>query len=199
MNVAPESTMELESPQKTQKPFKICNSSREVRKGVVATSLEDLTLKVQEKLEEVTDNKFTVVLEADGTEIDDEEYFATLDPNTSLMILTGNQSWTPAYPTCNISRDQVDDANKGADELAGLVGRLKTNLCHLSLLGGPELELLSDMDPESLADLTYPDKIFLDQLKEASGRFLCEKRQAQDAMDLLRLYQEKEAAESEAN
>ncbi|XP_066140930.1 DNA fragmentation factor subunit alpha-like [Euwallacea fornicatus] len=189
--------MEPESPQKTQKPFKICNSTREVRKGVVATSLEDLTFKVQEKLEDVTDNKFTVVLEADGTEIDDDEYFATLDPNTSLMVLTANQKWSPPYPTCNLSKDQVDDP-KG-DELAGLVGRLKTNLCHLSLLGGPELELLSDMDPDSLADLTYPDKIFLDQLKEASGRFLCEKRQAQDAMDLLRLYQEKEAAESEAN
>ncbi|ERL94534.1 DNA fragmentation factor subunit alpha [Dendroctonus ponderosae] len=189
--------MEAESPPKVQKPFKLCNHNREIRKGVVASSLEDLTSKVQEKLDVAVDNSFTVVLEADGTEIDDEEYFATLDPNTSLMILNGNQKWLPAYPTCNLSKDQVDAA-KG-DELAGLVGRLKTNLCHLSLLGGPELELLSDMDPDSLADLTYPDKIFLDQLKEASGRFLCEKRQAQDAMDLLRLYQEKEAAESEAN
>ncbi|CAG9769399.1 unnamed protein product [Ceutorhynchus assimilis] len=191
--------MEAESPQKVQRPFKICNSTREIRKGIVALSLEDLTSKVREKLDIVNDNNFTVVLEADGTEIDDEEYFATLDANTSLMILAPNHKWVPPYPTCNLSKDQVDDANNKGDELAGLVGRLKTNLCHLSLLGGPELELLSDMDPDSLADLTYPDKIFLDQLKEASGRFLCEKRQAQDAMDLLRLYQEKEAAESEAN
>lgn len=190
--------MEAEGLPKVQRPFKICNSTREIRKGIVASSLEDLTLKVQEKLDVAIDNNFTVVLEGDGTEIDDEEYFATLDANTSLMILTANQKWVPAYPSCNLSKDQVDDA-KGGEELAGLVGRLKTNLCHLSLLGGPELELLSDMDPDSLADLTYPDKIFLDQLKEASGRFLCEKRQAQDAMDLLRLYQEKEAAESEAN
>ncbi|KAL1505196.1 hypothetical protein ABEB36_004815 [Hypothenemus hampei] len=192
--------MDSESPQKTQKPFKICNNTREIRKGIVASSLEDLTSKVKEKFEEITDSNFTVVLENDGTEIDDEEYFATLDPNTSLMVLTTNQKWNPMYPTCNFnSKDQVDDGTKGGEELAGLVGRLKTNLCHLSLLGGPELELLSDMDPESLADLTYPDKIFLDQLKEASGRFLCEKRQAQDAMELLRLYQEKESAESETN
>ncbi|XP_030757900.1 DNA fragmentation factor subunit alpha-like isoform X1 [Sitophilus oryzae] len=188
--------MDSEDNQKS-KPFKICNNSREIRKGIVASSLDDLTSKVQEKLELVNDNNFTVVLEADGTEIDDEEYFATLEPNTSLMVLADNQKWSPPYPKCDFSRDQVDDARGG--ELAGLVGRLKTNLCHLSLLGGPELELLSDMDPDSLADLTYPDKIFLDQLKEASGRFLSEKRQAQDAMDLLRLYQEKEAAESEAN
>ncbi|XP_050309215.1 DNA fragmentation factor subunit alpha-like [Anthonomus grandis grandis] len=192
--------MEDENAQKVQKPFKICNNSREIRKGIVACSLEDLTSKVRDKLDLVSDNNFTVVLEADGTEIDDEEYFATLDPNTSLMVLTSNQKWSPPYPSCKLTKDnkdQVDDAR--GDELAGLVGRLKTNICHLSLLGGPELELLSDMDPESLADLTYPDKIFLDQLKEASGRFLCEKRQAQDALDLLRLYQEKEAAEEKAN
>ncbi|XP_030757901.1 cell death activator CIDE-3-like isoform X2 [Sitophilus oryzae] len=164
--------MDSEDNQKS-KPFKICNNSREIRKGIVASSLDDLTSKVQEKLELVNDNNFTVVLEADGTEIDDEEYFATLEPNTSLMVLADNQKWSPPYPKCDFSRDQVDDAR--------------------------ELELLSDMDPDSLADLTYPDKIFLDQLKEASGRFLSEKRQAQDAMDLLRLYQEKEAAESEAN
>ncbi|XP_060524921.1 DNA fragmentation factor subunit alpha-like [Cylas formicarius] len=177
------------------KPFKITDNLRETRKGVVATSLEDLTSKVREKLETISGDNILVVLEADGTEIDDEEYFATLEPNTSLMILTNGQKWLPSYPRCEFNRDQVDDGKGG--ELAGLVGRLKTNLCHLSLLGGEELELLSDMDPESLADLTYPDKIFLDQLKEASGRFLCEKRQAQDALDLLRLYQEKEASESE--
>ncbi|XP_076251263.1 DNA fragmentation factor subunit alpha-like [Rhynchophorus ferrugineus] len=189
--------MEADENQKT-KPFKICNNSREIRKGIVAVTLEDLTSKVKEKLELMGDDHFMVVLEADGTEIDDEEYFATLEPNTSLMILANNQKWTPPYPRCELNKeDEVDDSR--GHELAGLVGRLKSNLCHLSLLGGPELELLSDMDPESLADLTYPDKIFLDQLKEASGRFLCEKRQAQDAMDLLRLYQEKEATESEAN
>lgn len=172
------------------KPFKITNQLREVKKGLVANSLEDLTSKVLEKLNIA--GHVTVVLECDGTEIDDEEYFATLDPNTSLMILTEDQNWLPPAPPCRLNIDQVDDA-KGGAELAGLVGKLKHNLCHVSLLGGAELELLSDMDPESLVDITFPDKIFLEQLKEASGRFLCEKRQAQDAMDLLRLYQEKEA------
>lgn len=173
------------------KPFKITNQIREVKKGVVASSLEDLTSKVLEKLNVQGD--VTVVLECDGTEIDDEEYFATLDPNTSLMVLTQGQSWQPPAPPCRINMDQVDSDGKGGAELAGLVGKLKHNLCHVSLLGGAELELLSDMDPESLVDITFPDKIFLEQLKEASGRYLCEKRQAQDAMELLRLYQEKEA------
>ncbi|KAJ8951471.1 hypothetical protein NQ318_000165 [Aromia moschata] len=143
------------------KPFKITNVTREVKKGVVATSLEDLTSKVLEKLN--IEGEITVVLEDDGTEIDDEEYFATLDPNTSLMVLTTEQNWLPSAPACRLNSDQVDDG-KGGTELAGLV-----------------------------------DKIFLEQLKEASGRFLCEKRQAQDAMDLLRLYQEKEAESGGTN
>ncbi|CAG9822620.1 unnamed protein product [Phaedon cochleariae] len=187
----PSTAMEEETDQ-SGKPFKITNSSRESRKGLVACSLEDLTSKVLEKLAIANENKITVVLEVDGTEIDDEEYFGTLDPHTSLMILTEGQNWSPPSPPCRINMDQVDDAN-GGTELAGLVGKLKHNLCHVSLLGGAELELLSDMDPESLVDITFPDKIFLEQLKEASGRFLCEKRQAQDALELLRLYREREA------
>lgn len=175
----------------TGKPFKITNQTREIKKGVVAESLEDLTSKVRTKLNIGDNENVTVVLEVDGTEIDDEEYFSTLEPNTSLMILTESENWMPPSPPCRLNIDQVDDT-KGGTELVGLVDRLKSNLCHLSLLGGAELELLSDMDPESLVDITFPDRIFLENLKEASGRYLVEKRQAQDAMDLLRLYQEKE-------
>ncbi|KAL3277016.1 hypothetical protein HHI36_012378 [Cryptolaemus montrouzieri] len=170
------------------KPFKITNSSRDTRKGVVALSLEDLCSKVNEKLN--IEGNITIVLESDGTEIDDEEYFATLEPHTSLMILTKDEKWSAVSTPYHISVDQIDNAKCGP-ELAGLVGKLKQNLCNVSLLGGAELEMLSDMDPDSITDITFPDKIFLEQLKEASGRFLTEKRQAKDAMDLLRLYQEK--------
>lgn len=190
-------TAAMEEPQSPNgKPFKVTDASRTTRKGVVAASLEDLTSKVIDKLGVTGD--VTVVLEVDGTEIDDEEYFATLDPHTNLMILNNGEKWQPPGPPCRLQTDQVDDT-KGGTELAGLVGKLKHNLCHVSLLGGAELELLSDMDPESLVDITFPDKIFLEQLKEASGRYLSEKRQAQDAMDLLRLYQEKEVESGEAN
>ncbi|KAF5307312.1 hypothetical protein FQR65_LT07028 [Abscondita terminalis] len=185
----------MEENEQTGKPFKITDISRDIRKGVVATSLQDLTSKVSEKLS--IEGPVTVVLEVDGTEIDDDEYFATLEPHTSLMILKEEQKWLPPVPPCRLSVDTVDDG-KTNPELAGLVGKIKQNLCHVSLLGGPELEMLSDMDPDSLVDITFPDKIFLEQLKEASGRYLSEKRQAQDAMELLRLYHEQET-EGEAH
>ncbi|KAK9874679.1 hypothetical protein WA026_005499 [Henosepilachna vigintioctopunctata] len=178
----------MEANNQNGKPFKITNCSRDTRKGIVALSLEDLCSKVNEKLN--IEGAITIVLESDGTEIDDEEYFATLEPHTSLMILTRDEKWTSVSTPFNISVDQVDNLKCGP-ELVGLVGKLKHNICNVSLLGGAELEMLSDMDPDSITDITFPDKIFLEQLKEASGRFLTEKRQAKDAMDLLRLYQEK--------
>lgn len=45
---------------------------------------------------------------------------------------------------------------------------MKTNLCNVSVLSEPDLELLSNMDPNSVADITGKD--FIEQLKEASGR-----------------------------
>ncbi|XP_038214134.1 cell death activator CIDE-3-like isoform X2 [Zerene cesonia] len=148
-------------------PYKICDVNREKKKGIVASSLEDLLSKVPEKLGLPAEN-LTVVLECDGTEVDDEEYFSTLDPDTSLMILHGTEKWAPNMPKCQVSLDQTDDVS----------------------LGGQDLELLSDMDPDSLADIVTDrdNRIILEHIKEASGRILLEKRQAQDAMELLKLY-----------
>ena len=38
--------------------------------------------------------KVRVVLEDDGTAVDDEEYFSTLDPHTVLMIIPPGHRWT---------------------------------------------------------------------------------------------------------
>ncbi|KAL1138676.1 hypothetical protein AAG570_008738, partial [Ranatra chinensis] len=132
-----------------------------------------------------------VVLEQDGTEVDEEDYFNTLEKNTTLMLLTSEQYWQPPSPfrlrrIDGGSGDTVD----GGRGLEGLLSRLQSDIGHVSLLGGCELELLSDMDPDSLTDIV-PDscfRTFLDQLKEASGRFLSDKRQAHEAMELLKLY-----------
>lgn len=36
-----------------------------------------------------------IVLENDGTEVDEEEYFRTLDENTCFMILRADEEWIP--------------------------------------------------------------------------------------------------------
>lgn len=154
------------------KPYKICDVNREKKKGIVSSSLEDLLTRVPEKLGLPVDN-LTVVLESDGTEVDDEEYFSTLDPDTSLMILHGSEKWSQNMPRCQVSLDQTDDVGEKG-QVANLVGRLQHNLCHISLLGGQDLEMLSDMDPDSLADIVTDrdNRIFLEHIKEASGRYV---------------------------
>ncbi|XP_029034120.1 DNA fragmentation factor subunit alpha-like [Osmia bicornis bicornis] len=180
-------------------PYKIVDHAREKRKGITASSLKELTSIARSRLSLPLDAELTIVLEQDGTEVDDEEYFATLERNTSLMVLYGEQKWIAAGSSKAASRyivvDDVDNIEGGQrDEvrrrrppIEPLVSSLHGDPSHISLLGGNDLELLSDMDPDSLADIV-PDRIFLEQLKEASGRFLAEKRQAQESMALLQMY-----------
>lgn len=104
-----------------------------------------------------------------GTEVDDEEYFATLERNTSLMVLQGDQKWNVAGSLKTASRYiVVDNVDSVADSSCGsprrhrtpiepLVSTLHGDPSHISLLGGHDLELLSDMNPDSLADIV-PDR-----------------------------------------
>ncbi|KAF6204583.1 hypothetical protein GE061_018743 [Apolygus lucorum] len=165
-------------------PYKIVDVTREKRFGIVANSLESLTSRAIGKLGIAGSVK--VVLEQDGTEVDEEDYFNTLEKNTSLMILSGEENWAPPGKR-KVHQEGCGDETDGGHGIQGLLQRLQSDIGQVSLLGGCELELLSDMDPDSLTDIVQ-DRVFLDQLKEASGRFLSDKRQAQEAMDLLKLY-----------
>ncbi|BES93858.1 CIDE-N domain [Nesidiocoris tenuis] len=180
-----QSTMELETHDEDMIPYKIVDVTREKRFGIVANSLESLTNRAVNKLG-IVDESIKVVLEQDGTEVDEEDYFNTLEKNTSLMILTHDQNWAPPGKR-KVQQEGCCDETDGGRGIQGLLHRLQSDIGQVSLLGGCELELLSDMDPDSLTDIVQ-DRVFLDQLKEASGRFLSDKRQAQEAMDLLKLY-----------
>lgn len=50
------------------------------------------------------------------------------------------------------------------------MGRVRTNICSISVLSDNELELLSDMDPDSVTDIVGRD--FIDTLRETSGRLV---------------------------
>uniref|UniRef100_A0A1B6DRX3 CIDE-N domain-containing protein n=1 Tax=Clastoptera arizonana TaxID=38151 RepID=A0A1B6DRX3_9HEMI len=142
-------------------PFKVVDSSRERRFGVVASSLQDFVIRAKEKLGMVGGVK--VVLEQDGTEVDEEEYFITLERNTSLMLLGQQEKWLPPGRK-HRSGDEID----GGRGISGLLTRLHGDIGHVSLLGGCELELLSDMDPESLTDIV-PDSCCVSQAVSGSA------------------------------
>lgn len=64
----------------------------------------------------------------------------------------------------------IDCAAVEKIHLKKLVGQLKNNLCSVSVLSEPDLEMLSNMDPNSVADIVGKD--FIEQLKETTGRLL---------------------------
>lgn len=83
------------------------------------------------------------------------------------MVLHGDQKWMAigGNPTSRyIVVDDVDhaegsrgDSRRRRSPLEPLVSSLHGDPTHISLLGGHDLEMLSDMDPDSLADI-IPDK-----------------------------------------
>ncbi|XP_058798593.1 DNA fragmentation factor subunit alpha-like isoform X2 [Phymastichus coffea] len=162
--------------------YKLVDHNRENKKGITASSFKELIYIARTRFEIPIHMQMMIVLEQDGTEIDDEDYFATLESNTILMILQNNQKWTPvkltkSKPQLIVVDDTIDHGLRHQQEQEK----------NVSLLNETELEMLSDMNPDSVADI-ISDKSFLEQLKEASSRFLAKKRHAQESMALLCMY-----------
>ncbi|XP_049547507.1 DNA fragmentation factor subunit alpha isoform X1 [Anopheles darlingi] len=174
--------------EENKKPYKVKDVTRAIKKAVVAGTLEEVRTKAAEKFGH--SELPNIHLDSDGTEVDDEDYFQTLEPNAELIAVFSGEQWIDPtqYVTITTRRDSSDVTDSPDVErihLKKLVAQMKTNLCNVSVLSEPDLELLSNMDPNSVADITGKD--FIEQLKEASGRILYEKRKALDAIELLKL------------
>ncbi|KAM6374705.1 lipid transferase CIDEA isoform 2-T4 [Alca torda] len=74
------------------RPFRVSNASRSSRKGIVASSLQELISKTLDAF--LISGIVTLVLEEDGTVVDTEEFFQSLDDNTHFMVLEKGQKWT---------------------------------------------------------------------------------------------------------
>ncbi|XP_058798565.1 DNA fragmentation factor subunit alpha-like isoform X1 [Phymastichus coffea] len=182
--------------------YKLVDHNRENKKGITASSFKELIYIARTRFEIPIHMQMMIVLEQDGTEIDDEDYFATLESNTILMILQNNQKWTPvkltkSKPQLIVVDDTIDHGLRHQQEqekskyeaiqMDSILSFIRNDISDVSLLNETELEMLSDMNPDSVADI-ISDKSFLEQLKEASSRFLAKKRHAQESMALLCMY-----------
>ncbi|NXW29662.1 CIDEA protein, partial [Phaetusa simplex] len=74
------------------RPFRVSNASRSSRKGIVASSLQELISKTLDAF--LISGIVILVLEEDGTVVDTEEFFQSLDDNTHFMVLERGQKWT---------------------------------------------------------------------------------------------------------
>ncbi|XP_069062252.1 lipid transferase CIDEC isoform X2 [Pleurodeles waltl] len=83
----------LSGPPPKPRPFRVSNWDRSIRKGVMADSLEDLIHKVQDAL--LVTGAITLVLDEDGTGVDTEEFFESLENGTVFVVLEKGQKWKP--------------------------------------------------------------------------------------------------------
>lgn len=76
-----------------QRPFRVCDHKRTIRKGLTAATRQELLDKALESL--LLRGALTLVLEEDGTSVESEDFFQMLEDDTCLMVLELGQSWSP--------------------------------------------------------------------------------------------------------
>lgn len=72
--------------------FQIKDVSRNIKKAIVASTLDEVRTKSAEKFGKLDDLP-TIHLDSDGTEIDDEDYFQTLEANAELIAVFAGEQW----------------------------------------------------------------------------------------------------------
>ena len=150
-----------------------------MKKGLMASSFEEFVKTSKMKLNYPEDKNVVVVLEEDGTEVDDDDYFQTLTPNTVLMLLYEGDLWS--------SLGDVTD--HGDTRLESLVSRVMTDPGSIALMTEADLELISEIDTSRLS-VNYPkyDAEFIIKMQEAAAKHLGEKSEIRDTLALLKLY-----------
>ncbi|XP_059485440.1 uncharacterized protein LOC132202502 isoform X3 [Neocloeon triangulifer] len=79
-----------------KRPFKLWDIWRNVRKALVVSTFEELVARGKEKLNVPPGEPVRLLLESDGTQVEDGEYFRTLPNNTVLLLLRPGERWHPA-------------------------------------------------------------------------------------------------------
>jgi DNA fragmentation factor alpha subunit len=166
--------------------------TRTIKKGVTASNLEELVRIGRHKLGYKLKQDLYLVLEEDGTEIDEEDYFQTIPENTTLMLLFTDDRWSP-FATI----DQTDSAAASRNRLVEILCRLEKDPGTIALLDGADLELLAQMDTkETMTRFPRFSTPFLCQLQEAADRHLLEKNEIRDTLGLLNIYHRSQCGSS---
>ncbi|XP_076132196.1 DNA fragmentation factor subunit alpha [Alosa pseudoharengus] len=181
------------------KPCKVCNFSRQKSVGLVVYSLDQLKVKGGETLGFSPDTSVSVVLEDDGTIVEDDAYFLCLPVNTKFMLLHGKESWAPINKidggTAWLSResialddDEVDTVFSETDAWQSLAAQLKHNLASIILLSDAELQTLVDVPCTDLASaLGFPQKK-AQALQDTLQTVLDRREESRQSKELLQLY-----------
>ncbi|XP_015233607.1 PREDICTED: DNA fragmentation factor subunit alpha [Cyprinodon variegatus] len=140
----------------------------------------------------------TVVLETDGTIVEDQAYFLCLPLNTKFMLLHDKETWAPARTidggTAWMAREslilEVDavDSSAVTPPWWNLALQLKQDLTSIILMSEGELQSLVDAPCSELASaLGFQEKKTI-ELQETLQRVLDRKEEERQSKQLLQLY-----------
>lgn len=178
------------------KPCRVCNYSRQKSYGLAVPSIDELKIKGGESLGFSSSSSVTVVLEDDGTIVEDQAYFLCLPLNTKFMLLGEKETWSPARKmdggTAWMARDSVvmdtDDVDSALGPWVDVAQKLKQDLTSVILMSEADLQMLIDVPCAELASaLGYEEKKTQD-LQETLQRYLDKKEEERQSKELLQLY-----------
>ncbi|XP_056305130.1 DNA fragmentation factor subunit alpha-like [Danio aesculapii] len=173
------------------KPCKVCNVSRLKYYGLAVTSLYQLRIKGAEALDFCPSASVSVVLEEDGTVIEDEAYFLCLPANTKFMLLDANEIWVHSHQiaggTAQSCRDSME-VDGGFDSWHGLAEQLRQDLASIILMSEADLQSLIDVPCSDLASALDFSQQKTHVLQDTLQRTLDRREEERQSKDLLRLY-----------
>lgn len=171
-----------------RRPYKVWSCDRQTRKAVVVTTLQDLKQRGGERLGYSGSADVTVVLEIDGTEVEDENYFQTLVKDTIFLLLRPNEKWLPPGVEALRAEHRGDNVD-GSERIAfskdpvELITSLKNDVAGIVLLNEEQLEIISKADiPEQTE---YSERQRWKLLQESCDRILIAKQDAHLAKEFL--------------
>ncbi|XP_053704725.1 DNA fragmentation factor subunit alpha [Synchiropus splendidus] len=179
-----------------RKPCKVCNFSRQKSYGLVVPSLEELKTRGCEFFGFTASDDVTVVLEDDGTIVEDEGYFLCLPSNTKFMLLHERETWSPLRRvdggTAWMAResmimDAIDAATAG-DEWLVQAQQLKQDLASIFLMSEADLQNLVDAPVSELAPALGFSVPKAENFQEKLQGVLDRREEERQSKELLQLY-----------
>ncbi|KAM9344238.1 LOW QUALITY PROTEIN: DNA fragmentation factor subunit alpha [Pholidichthys leucotaenia] len=178
------------------KPCTACNFKRQKSYGLVVTSLDELKKQGSGSLGFSPSELVTVVLESDGTIVEDQSYFLCLPANTKFMLLREKETWSPVRRTDGgtawMARDsyelETDAVDFSSTAWLDLAEQMKQDLSSIILMSEADLQNLVDAPCLELASaLGFQEKKAKD-LQGTLQRFLDRKEQERQSKELLELF-----------
>uniref|UniRef100_A0A3Q3WBY8 CIDE-N domain-containing protein n=1 Tax=Mola mola TaxID=94237 RepID=A0A3Q3WBY8_MOLML len=193
-----------------RKPCKVCNFTRQKSYGLAVPSLDELKAKGCEVLGFSSSDSVTIVLEDDGTIVEDEAYFLCLPLDTKFMLLHDKDRWSPvldggtawmARDSVMLETDVVDSSNVDAPWW-DLAQQLKHNLASVILMSEADLQTLVDAPRSELASVLGLQAKKAEDFQETLQRVLDQREEERQSKQLLQLYLkavDKEGQQDEEN